>query len=95
MKVWRKEILTSLALLTTIQACYAVAVIEKLSEHRAVHDLRGRLTQYTWLLTLTDSHEYQRQNYKTRNWRHQKNVYLQLLRDTCQETLSRTELIPI
>lgn len=47
MKVWRKEILTSLALLTTIQACYAVAVIEKLSEHRAVHDLRGRLTQYT------------------------------------------------
>lgn len=47
MKVWRKEILTSLALLTTIQACYAVAVIdiEKLSEHRAVHDLRGRLTQ--------------------------------------------------
>lgn len=47
MKVWRKETLTSLALLTTIQACYAVAVIEKLSEHRAVHDLRGRLTQYT------------------------------------------------
>lgn len=46
MKVWRKEILTLLALLTTIQACFAaVAGIEKLSEHRAVHDLRGRLTQ--------------------------------------------------